>query len=79
MGVELIYLVLHEQSLPGDPEVGGRGGSSALSSCFLASFCTPCVSLSPRSRGRRTSWQPTALFQPFQKILIVLVRVSSGA
>jgi len=23
VGVELIYLILHEQNLPGDPKVGG--------------------------------------------------------
>ena len=40
VGMELIYWVLHERSSPGDPEVRGRGGSSAPSSCFLASFCT---------------------------------------
>ena len=46
VGMELIYWVLHERSSPGDPEVRGRGGSSAPSSCFLASFCTARLSFS---------------------------------
>lgn len=62
VGVGLIYLVQREWSSPGDPKVGGREGRSAPSSCFLASFCAACLSLSPTSRGRGASWQPTALF-----------------
>lgn len=58
VGVELIYLILHEQSSPRAPEAGGRGGGSAPSS-FAASLRPAFL---PLAGGSRAPWQLRALF-----------------
>lgn len=66
VGVELIYLILHEQGSPRAPKAGGQGGGSAPSN-FAPSL--PLAFL-PLEGGSRAPWQLRALFfWPFHKIV----------